>query len=49
MFDNRDIYNNVTLVNYISNDPINIKENILHNINKRKEELLIEIEVLKNG
>ena len=49
MFDNRDIYNNVTLVNYISNDPINIKENILHNINKRKEELLMEIEVLKNG
>jgi len=49
MFDNRDIYNNVTLVNYISNDPINIKENILHDINKRKEELLIEIEVLKNG
>ena len=49
MFDNRDIYNNVTLVNYISSDPINIKENILHNINKRKEELLIEIEVLKNG
>ena len=49
MFDNRDIYNNVTLVNYISNDPINIKENILHNIKKKKEELLIEIEVLKNG
>ncbi len=49
MFDNRDIYNNVTLVNYISNDPINIKENILHDINKRKEELLIEIEVLQNG
>jgi len=49
MFDNRDIYNNVTLVNYISNDPINIKENILHDINKRKEKLLIEIEVLKNG
>jgi len=49
MFDNRDIYNNVTLVNYISNDPINIKENILHDINKRKKELLIEIEVLKNG
>jgi len=49
MFDNRDIYNNVTLVNYISNDPINIKENILHNINKRKEKLLMEIEVLKNG
>ena len=49
MFDNRDIYNNVTLVNYTSNDPINIKENILHNINKRKEKLLMEIEVLKNG
>ena len=49
MSDNRDIYNNVSLATYISNDPINIKENILHDINKRKEELLIEIEVLKNG
>ena len=47
--DNRDIYNNVSLATYISNDPINIKENILHNINIQKQKLLMEIEVLRNG
>ena len=49
MSDNRDIYNNVNLVQYTSNDPINIKENILHNINIQKQKLLMEIEVLRNG
>ena len=49
MFDNRNIYNNVSLATYISNDPINIKESILHNINIQKQKLLIEIEVLRNG
>jgi len=49
MSDNRDIYNNVSLATYISNDPINIKENILHNINIQKQKLLMEIEVLRNG
>ena len=49
MFDNRDIYNNVNLVQYTSNDPINIKESILQDINIQKQKLLMEIEVLRNG
>jgi len=49
IFDNRKIYNNVSLANYISNDPINIKENKLHKINLEKQRLLIEIRELKNG
>ena len=49
MFDNRDIYNNISLASYTNNDPINIKDNILRNINIQKQKLLIEIGVLKNG
>ena len=49
MSDNRDIYNNVSLATYINNDPIKIKESILHNINIQKQKLLMEIEVLRNG
>ena len=49
MFDNRDIYNNVNLVQYTSNDPINIKESILQDINIQKQKLLMEIEELRNG
>ena len=49
MFDNRNIYNDVSLVQYINKDPINIKESILHNINIQKQKLLMEIEVLING
>ncbi len=49
MFDNRNIYNNVSLATYISNDPINIKESILQDINTQKQKLLMEIEVLRNG
>jgi uncharacterized membrane protein YobD (UPF0266 family) len=49
MFDNRKIYNNVSLANYIGNDPINIKENKLYKINLEKQRLLIEIRELNNG
>jgi len=49
IFDDRDIYNNVSLAAYINNDPINIKESILHDIKIQKQKLLMEIEVLKNG
>ena len=49
MSDNRDIYNNVSLATYISNDPINIKESILQDINIQKQKLLMEIEELRNG
>jgi len=49
MFDNRKIYNNASLANYIGNDPINIKENKLYKINLEKQRLLIEIRELNNG
>jgi hypothetical protein len=49
IFDDRDIYNNINLATYINNDPINIKESILHDIKIQKQKLLMEIEVLKNG
>ena len=49
MFDNRDIYNNISLASYTNNDPINIKDNILQNINIQKQRLLLEIKELKNG
>jgi len=49
MFDNRAIYDNISLASYTNNDPINIKDNILRNINIQKQRLLIEIRELKNG
>ena len=49
MFDNRAIYDNISLASYTNNDPINIKDNILRKINNQKQKLLNEIEVLKNG
>ena len=39
----------VNLVQYTSNDPINIKESILQDINIQKQKLLMEIEELRNG
>ena len=49
MFDNRAIYDNISLASYTNNDPINMKDNILNNINIEKQRLLIEIRELKNG
>ena len=49
LIDNRKIYNNVSLASYITNDPVNIKENKLQDININKQRLLLEIEALKNG
>ncbi len=49
IFDNRQIYNNVSLASYIKNDKVAIKANALHNINLKKRRLLIELEQLKNG
>ena len=48
LIDNRKIYN-VSLASYIANDPINIKENKLQDININKQRLLLEIQALKNG
>ena len=49
LIDNRNIYNTVSLASYIVNDPVNIKENKLRDININKQRLLLEIEQLKNG
>ena len=49
IFDNRQIYDNVSLASYIKNDKVAIKANALHKINLKKQRLLIELEQLKNG
>ncbi len=49
IFDNRQIYDNVSLASYIKNDKVAIKANALHEINLKKQKLLIELEQLKNG
>ena len=49
IFDNRQIYDNVSLASYIKTDKVAIKANALHEINLKKQKLLIELEQLKNG
>jgi len=49
LIDNRKIYNTVSLASYIANDPVNIKDKKLQDININKQRLLLEIEQLKNG
>jgi hypothetical protein len=49
MVDNRLIYTNKSLATYIQNDKMEIKARKLIEINSRKQQLLIELEVLKNG
>ena len=49
IFDQRKIYANVSLASYIKNDKVAIKANILHELNLKKQRLLIELEQLKNG
>jgi len=49
IFDNRQIYDNVNLASYITTDKVAIKANALHEINLKKQRLLIELEQLKNG
>jgi hypothetical protein len=49
IFDNRQIYDNVNLVSYIKTDKVAIKANALHEINLKKQRLLKELEILKNG
>ena len=47
--DNRQIYANVSLASYIKTDQVAIKAKILHEINLKKQKILIELEQLKNG
>jgi len=49
LVDNRDIYNSISLASYVANDPVNIKEQKLQDININKQRLLLEIQALKNG
>jgi hypothetical protein len=49
IFDPRQIYDKINLASYIKTDKVAIKANALHEINLKKQRLLIELEQLKNG
>jgi len=49
IFDFRQIYPNTSLASYIQNDKIEIKARKLGELNLKKQKLLIELEMLKNG
>jgi hypothetical protein len=49
IFDNRQIYPNTNLASYIQNDKIDIKARKLGELNLKKQRLLYELEMLKNG
>ena len=49
IFDNRQLYPNTSLASYIQNDKIEIKARKLQVINIKKQRLLMELEMLKNG
>ena len=47
--DNRDIYTDVTLNTYTAKDPIAIKVKKINELKIERQQLLIQLEVLKNG
>ena len=47
--DNRKIYSDITLAKYTDKDIIGIKQKELQLLDDKKQQLLIELEVLKNG
>ena len=49
IFDNRILYDTVTLVSYQQNDPIFQREKALFDIRQEKQKLIKELEILKNG
>jgi len=49
ILDFRQIYPNTSLASYIQNDKIEIKARKLQEINIKKQRLLMELEMLKNG
>jgi len=49
IFDPRQIYPNTSLASYMDNDKIEIKARKLNEINIKKQKLLYELEMLKNG
>ena len=49
LIENRLIYSDKSLATYIQNDKMDIKARKLQEINTRKQKILMELEVLKNG
>jgi len=49
IFDSREIYANVSLASYVNNDKMVIKARKLGVLNLKKQKLLKELEMLKNG
>jgi len=49
IFDSRKIYANVSLASYVNNDKMVIKARKLGVLNLKKQKLLMELEMLKNG
>jgi hypothetical protein len=49
IFDSRQLYPNTSLTAYIKEDPVFIKEQQLKNLDNIKQQLLYELEILKNG
>ena len=47
--DLRQVYADITLNSYIGNDPVKIREDKLKQITIERNQLLLELEVLKNG
>ena len=47
--DDREIYANVNLNKYIADDPIAIRANKINELQIERQQLLIQLEVLKNG
>jgi hypothetical protein len=45
---NRDIYTTVTLASYVNNDPVEKHNKELQEIKIKKQQLLLELEALKN-
>ena len=49
IFDPRQLYPNTSLASYVDNDKIEIKARKLGELNLKKQQLLYELEMLKNG
>jgi hypothetical protein len=47
--DDRDIYSNINLNKYVANDPIAIRANKINELKIERQQLLIQLEVLKDG
>ena len=48
IFNNRQLYSDTSISSYIKSDPIFIKEQQLRNVDSIKQQLLYELDILKN-